>query len=161
MQPYSSAGGFEYVANAARVIFGSGTLARLRDEVERLGGTRVVLIHDPGLASAADGAATSLGDLLATRFDGVAMHTPVEVTERAVEVATGAGADCLVSLGGGSSTGLGKALALRTGLPLVAVPSTYAGSEVTPLLGETAGGEKTTQTNPVVLPKTVVYDVDL
>jgi alcohol dehydrogenase class IV/protocatechuate 3,4-dioxygenase beta subunit len=179
MQPYGSAVGaeyiadfeyaadveyvanFEYVANAARIVFGSGTIARLRDEVGRLGATRVLLVHDPGLAGAADRAAETLGAAVAARFDGVAMHTPVEVTERALAVATDARVDCLVSLGGGSSTGLGKALALRTGLPLIAVPSTYAGSEVTPLLGETAAGEKTTQTNLVVLPRTVVYDVDL
>jgi alcohol dehydrogenase class IV/protocatechuate 3,4-dioxygenase beta subunit len=152
---------FEYVANAARIVFGSGALDRLGSEVERLGGSRVLLVHDATLRDAADRAATVLGGRLAARFDGVAMHTPVEVTDVALGVARDGAVDCLVSIGGGSSTGLGKALALRTGLPLIAVPSTYAGSEVTPLLGETAAGEKTTQTNPVVLPKTVVYDVDL
>src|SRR5215467_9186322 len=154
-------GGFEYVANSGRIVFGSGTLSELGDEVQRLGTARVLLVHDPSLTSAADQAAASLGDRLVARFDGVAMHTPVEVTEAALAIARNAAVDCVVSIGGGSSTGLGKALALRTGWSLVAVPSTYAGSEVTPLLGETSAGEKTTQTNPVVLPKTVVYDVDL
>jgi maleylacetate reductase len=154
-------GGFHYTGHAARVTFGSGTLDGLRDEVERLGGTRVLVVHDPSLAPAADRAAASLGRLLVARFDGVAMHTPVEVTEKAIAVVRDAEVDCLVSIGGGSSTGLGKAIALRTGLPLVAVPSTYAGSEVTPVLGETADGAKTTQTNDAVLPKAVVYDVDL
>ncbi len=154
-------GGFRYTGHAARVTFGRGTLDGLRDEVERLGGTRVLVVHDPSLAAAADRAAASLGRLLVARFDGVAMHTPVDVTEKAIAVVRDAEVDCLVSIGGGSSTGLGKAIALRTGLPLVAVPSTYAGSEVTPVLGETADGSKTTQTNEVVLPKAVVYDVDL
>jgi maleylacetate reductase len=152
---------FTYDGHAARITFGRGTLGALRDEVERLGGTRVLVVHDPGLAAAADRAAASLADLLVARFDGVAMHTPVEVTAKALAVVRDAEVDCLVSIGGGSSTGLGKALALRTGLPLVAVPSTYAGSEVTPVLGETADGAKTTQTNDVVLPKAVIYDVDL
>ena len=154
-------GGFEYVANPGRIVFGSGTLSALGDEVQRLGTARVLLVHDPSLTSAADQAAASLGDRLVARFDGVAMHTPVEVTEAALAIARDAAVDCVVSIGGGSSTGLGKALALRTGWSLVAVPSTYAGSEVTPLLGETSAGEKTTQTNPIVLPKTVIYDVDL
>ncbi len=154
-------GGFRYTGHAARVTFGRGTLDGLRDEVERLGGTRVLVVHDPSLAPAADRAAASLGRLLVARFDGVAMHTPVEVTEKAIAVVRDAEVDCVVSIGGGSSTGLGKAIVLRTGLPLVAVPSTYAGSEVTPVLGETADGAKTTQTNDAVLPKAVVYDVDL
>jgi maleylacetate reductase len=154
-------GGFRYTGHAARVAFGRGTLGTLRDEVARLGRTRVLVVHDPSLAPAADRAAATLGDMLVARFDGVAMHTPVEVTEKAIAVVRDADVDCVVSIGGGSSTGLGKAIALRTGLPLVAVPSTYAGSEVTPVLGETAGGAKTTQTSDVVLPKAVVYDVDL
>ena len=154
-------GGFRYTGHAARVTFGRGTLDGLRNEVERLGGTRVLVVHDPSLAPATDRAAASLGRLLVARFDGVAMHTPVEVTEKAIAVVRDAEVDCVVSIGGGSSTGLGKAIVLRTGLPLVAVPSTYAGSEVTPVLGETADGAKTTQTNDAVLPKAVVYDVDL
>src|SRR5688572_11368748 len=118
---------FEYTAHPARVVFGAGTLARLRAEVERLGGTRVLLLTTPELAGVADRAAGVLGPLAVARFDGVAMHTPVEVTERALAVAREHGADCLVSIGGGSSTGLGKALAGRIGLPQVAVPTTYAG----------------------------------
>ena len=152
---------FVYTGNPARVVFGRGTIDQLGAEVDRVGGTRVLLVGDAGLAGPLDQAAGSLGARLVARFDGVAMHTPVEVTEQALAEAQDAGIDCVVSLGGGSSTGLGKALALRTGWPLIAVPSTYAGSEVTPVLGETAGGEKTTRTDPLVLPKAVVYDVDL
>ncbi|WP_223809191.1 iron-containing alcohol dehydrogenase [Nocardiopsis listeri] len=69
--------------------------------------------------------------------------------------------DCLVAIGGGSTTGLAKALAVRTGLPQVIVPTTYAGSEVTSVLGETEDGRKTTRSGPHILPETVVYDVDL
>ena len=72
------------------------------------------------------------------------MHTPVEVTERALEQLTALRADCVVALGGGSTIGLGKAIAWRTGLPQLAIPTTYAGSEVTPILGQTEGGAKTT-----------------
>jgi maleylacetate reductase len=152
---------FEYTAHPARVVFGAGTLTRLRAEVERVGGSRALILTTPGLAGIADRAAEVLGPLAVSRFDGVAPHTPVEVTERALAVAREHGADCLVSIGGGSSTGLGKALADRTGLPQVAVPTTYAGSEMTPVVGETAAGAKTTRSSPAIVPKAVVYDVEL
>ncbi|MFF5076570.1 maleylacetate reductase and hydroxyquinol 1,2-dioxygenase domain-containing protein [Actinoplanes sp. NPDC000266] len=143
---------FAYDAHASRVIFGAGTLSRLPDEVARAGGSRPLLLSTPGRAALAG---------IERRFDGVAMHTPVEVTERALEVVRESGADCLVALGGGSSTGLGKALVARTGLPLIAVPTTYAGSEMTPILGETEGGVKTTRRDPALQPTTVIYDVEL
>jgi alcohol dehydrogenase class IV len=89
------------------------------------------------------------------------MHTPVDVTLEAIEAARGAGADCLVALGGGSTIGLAKAIALRTDLPQIAIPTTYAGSEATPILGETENGVKTTQTSLKVLPEVILYDVAL
>lgn len=153
--------GFEYVAHPARVLFGSGTASRLGDEVQRFGGTRVLLLAGPSVSAAAEHACATLGPLLAARFDGAAMHTPVEVTEKALAVLREAQADCLVSLGGGSTTGLSKALALRTDLPQVILPTTYAGSEVTPVLGETSDGRKLTTTSSAVLPETVIYDVEL
>src|SRR5205807_7583658 len=105
--------------------------------------------------------AAQLGDLAAGLFAGAAMHTPIEVTEQALGLVRDLGADCTVALGGGSTTGLGKAIALRTDLPQVVIPTTYAGSEATPILGETEGGRKTTQRTLKVLPETVIYDVDL
>ncbi|WP_164842197.1 maleylacetate reductase and hydroxyquinol 1,2-dioxygenase domain-containing protein [Actinoplanes solisilvae] len=147
---------FEHTTHASRVIFGAGTLSRLRDEVERLGGSRVLL-----LGGRADRAAEVLGALAVARFAEVAMHTPVEVTERVLELVREHGVDCLVSVGGGSSTNLGKALVARTGLPHLAVPTTYAGSEMTPVLGETAEGAKTTRRDPALQPRTVLYDVEL
>jgi maleylacetate reductase len=89
------------------------------------------------------------------------MHTPVEVTERALAAFRDAGADCVVALGGGSTIGLGKAIATRTGADQLVIPTTYAGSEMTDILGETAGAEKTTRRDPSILPETVIYDVDL
>ncbi|MEV4349927.1 maleylacetate reductase and hydroxyquinol 1,2-dioxygenase domain-containing protein [Actinoplanes sp. NPDC049596] len=143
---------FEYNGHASRVIFGAGVLGRLPDEVARLGAARVLVLSTSGRAAGIEAVA---------RFDGAAMHTPVEVTERALAVARESEADCLVALGGGSSTGLGKALVARTGLPLIAVPTTYAGSEMTPVLGETEGGVKTTRSDPALVPRSVIYDVEL
>ncbi|MFF4596871.1 maleylacetate reductase and hydroxyquinol 1,2-dioxygenase domain-containing protein [Amycolatopsis sp. NPDC001319] len=152
---------FSYTANPARVVFGTGTIATLADEVRRLGASRVLLLGTSSLAGPVDRVADALGSLLAARFDEAAMHTPVDVTERALAVVAENKVDCLLAIGGGSTTGLAKAIALRTDLPQIIVPTTYAGSEMTPVLGETADGRKTTQTSPKVLPEVVVYDVDL
>lgn len=146
---------FVYTAHPARIVFGSA--AQVREEVERFGAKKVLLLSTPGVS--ADAVRKALGPLLAAEFDGAVMHTPVEVTERALEVAKDA--DCLVAVGGGSTTGLAKALAVRTDLPQVVLPTTYAGSEVTPVLGETENGQKTTRSSEAILPETVIYDVEL
>jgi alcohol dehydrogenase class IV len=103
----------------------------------------------------------ALGDRAAGVFSGAAMHTPVEVTQVALDAARELGADGVIAIGGGSTIGLGKAIAVRTGLPQLAIPTTYAGSEMTPILGETEGGHKTTRSSPDILPETVIYDVEL
>ena len=153
---------FVYQPLPTRVVFGSGTLAQLGAEVERIGVRRALVLSTSGRAEAqANAIAVSLGDRSAGVFAGAVMHTPVEVTEKAVEVAKDRGADALIAVGGGSTTGLGKAMALRTDLPQIVLPTTYAGSEVTPILGETSGSAKTTRKDPRVLPEVVIYDVDL
>jgi len=152
---------FDYSAQQTRVIFGLDTASRLRTEVERLDRHRVLLLAGPAVAEAAGQAKEVLGSLLVGHFDAPAMHTPVEVTEKALQLLNEVDADCLVAIGGGSTVGLGKALALRTDLPQIVLPTTYAGSEVTPTVGQTENGVKTTLSSPVVLPKTVIYDVAL
>src|SRR5262245_61800126 len=132
---------FTYTALPIRVLFGAGTLGQVRAEVERLGRSRVLVVARPERASAVE---KVLGPLVVGRFEGAAMHTPVEVTEQALRVLREVSADCVVALGGGSTTGLAKALAARTGVDQVILPTTYAGSEVTPVLGETRDGVKTT-----------------
>lgn len=152
---------FVYTAHPMRVVFGVGTLAVLPDEVAALGCRRALVLST--LQQEATGAeiVSRLGPLAVGLFSGAAMHTPVAVTEQALAALKHANADCTVAVGGGSTTGLGKALALRTDLPQVVIPTTYAGSEMTPILGETADGRKTTQRSPRILPETVIYDVDL
>ena len=148
---------FTYSAGPARVVFGSGTVGCLGEEVQRLGATRVLLIGGRHRSSAV----SALGSSLAAEFDGAVMHTPVEVTEKALTAVREHAVDCLVAVGGGSAIGLAKALAYRTDLPQVVVPTTYAGSEATPVLGQTAEGRKTTLRSPAVLAETIVYDVEL
>jgi len=152
---------FTYTGHPARVVFGTGTLAGVRAEVERLGITRALVLTTPAQAAHGRAVLDRLGERAAGWFDGAVMHTPVEVTRAALAVAGERGADGLVAIGGGSTTGLGKAIAVRTGLPQVVIPTTYAGSEMTPILGETDGGQKVTRSSPEILPETVIYDVEL
>lgn len=152
---------FVYSSSSTRVVFGAGAMGRLRQEVESLGCARALVLTTPEQADLVVLVRDVLGPLFAGEFTGAAMHTPVEVTEHAQRVVGDLAADCLVAVGGGSTTGLSKALAVRTGLPQLVVPTTYAGSEVTPVLGETENGVKTTRSAPGIQPGTVVYDVEL
>lgn len=152
---------FVFPGLTTRVVFGHGTLAQVPDEVARLGHSRALVLSTPHQKAEAQALADRLGDKAAGVFAGAAMHTPAEVTDQAIAAFQAARADCVVSLGGGSTTGLGKAIAIRTGADQVVVPTTYAGSEMTDILGETRGGEKTTRRDPAIRPEVVVYDVDL
>ena len=152
---------FTYTSLPARVIFGSGTLASLGDEIRRLGCSRALILSTPQQQGDAKALAGRIGPLAAGLYANAAMHTPVAVTEEALSIVRDLNADVTVALGGGSTTGLGKAIALRTDLPQIVIPTTYAGSEATPILGETRDGLKTTQRSMKVLPEVILYDVDL
>jgi maleylacetate reductase len=152
---------FTYSSLPVRVVFGHGTLADLPAELDRLCRSRALVLTTPQQEEDGEALGARIGPAFAGTFAGAAMHTPVHVTEQALEVLRSVQADCVISLGGGSTTGLGKALALRTGIDQICIPTTYAGSEMTPILGQTEGGRKTTLTDRAVLPETVIYDVDL
>lgn len=152
---------FKYQALPTRVVFGRGTSAALPDEAGRLGLQRLLVLSTPDQSTLAARVQQLLGERAVSAFNGATMHTPVEVTERALEVVKANGIDGIVAVGGGSTTGLGKAIALRTDLPQIVLPTTYAGSEMTPILGETQDGRKTTQRSPKIQPEVVIYDVDL
>lgn len=152
---------FIYTANPARVIFGAGSLGRVAAEAERLGLTRVLVLSTKEQGHSAEQVAALLGSACAGIFPGAVMHTPTGVTEEALAVVDANSIDGIVAIGGGSAIGLGKAIALRTDLPQIVIPTTYAGSEVTPIIGETQDGLKRTQTTAKVLPEVVIYDVDL
>ncbi|GGU32268.1 maleylacetate reductase [Lentzea flava] len=148
---------FEHVTLGQRVRFGTGLAAEnLAAEVDRLGARRVLLIAEDGIAPEV----TSKIHVTAHCTD-VAPHVPVGHAERARALAAESEADLLVSVGGGSTTGLAKAVALTTGLPIVAVPTTYAGSEATNVWGLTEASRKTTGSDDRILPVTVVYDAAL
>ncbi|UUX94361.1 maleylacetate reductase [Aquabacterium sp. J223] len=152
---------FTYAASPSRIVFGAGSLAQLPAEVERLGARRALVLSTPEQAASAERVAALLGERSAGVFPRAVMHVPIETAREARAEAQRLGADCAVAIGGGSTTGLGKAIALDSGLPIIAVPTTYAGSEVTPIYGLTEAGVKKTGRDPRVLPKTVVYDPEL
>lgn len=151
---------FVYTGMPARVIFGSGTISSLPDEISRLGLSQVLILTTPSQSTAGLALQHRLGSIGTTLFTDATMHTPVEVTERALSIFHEIGADGIIAIGGGSTVGLSKALALRTDASQIVIPTTYAGSEMTSILGETIDGKKVTQKSLKVLPETVIYDVD-
>lgn len=152
---------FVHRGQVTKVVFGSGTRNRIAEEIDALGCRRALLLSTPPQRDQAVEVGELLGATAVGMFAEAAAHTPVAVTEKAVEYARSVRADCVLALGGGSTVGLGKAIALRTGLPQLALPTTYAGSEMTPVLGETEGRRKTTRRLPQVRVRTVLYDVEL
>jgi maleylacetate reductase len=152
---------FTYDQLPVRVVFGAGRLSEVGAEAERLGAQRVMLISDHAATAPAAAARAHLGGVLAVDWDEVAQHVPVDLADRARAAATEASIDAIVCIGGGSSTGLAKAIALTHGVPILAVPTTYAGSEQTTIYGLTGGRHKQTGKNPVVQPKAVIYDPEL
>jgi maleylacetate reductase len=152
---------FTFNQSAQRVRFGAGIRNEIRQEVERLGCRRAVIVSTAGKLAMAQRVASNLGPSHAGILPLAVMHTPVAVTERAMAELEGLGADCLIAIGGGSAIGLGKALALRSDLPQVVLPTTYSGSEATAVLGQTEGGHKTTLKDARVLPEVILYDAEL
>lgn len=152
---------FIYNGQAGRVIFGAGSLQHLGREIEALGARKALVLSTPEQRASAEMIADLLGPRAAGVFDRAVMHVPMETAREARELARQLGADCAVAIGGGSTTGLGKAIALDSGLPILAIPTTYAGSEMTSIYGITEGGLKKTGKDARVLPRTVIYDPEL
>ena len=152
---------FVYIGLPARVVFGIGALDHLEREIELLGAKRALVLCTPQQKDQADEVAARLGARCVGVFDQAVMHVPIDTARAAREQAQRLNADCALAVGGGSTTGLGKAIALESSLPILAVPTTYAGSEMTPIYGITEGGLKKTGRDARVLPKTVIYDPTL
>jgi maleylacetate reductase len=152
---------FTYQALPMRVVFGVGSLAQLPDEVAALGLTRVLVLCSPEQEDTGRAVAAALGERAAGVLPEARMHVPIEVARRARDRAAELGADGCVAVGGGSAIGLGKAIALEHELPVIAIPTTYAGSEMTPVWGLTEGGQKRTGRDVRVLPRSVLYDAEL
>jgi alcohol dehydrogenase class IV len=152
---------FVYSSSPSRVIFGDGASPKLSDELTRQGLHAALILSTPEQINEAIVLQSRIGSDAVGIFSKATIHTPTSVTQEALEVAKALGADSLVSIGGGSTIGLGKAIAVRTGLSHICIPTTYAGSEMTPILGETVDGLKTIRRSARILPGTVIYDVNL
>lgn len=152
---------FVYNGQPSRVVFGAGSLAHLEREIDLLGAHRALVLCTPEQQGQAQMVVERLGGRTAGIFARAVMHVPIETAREAREEARRLGADCAVAIGGGSTTGLGKAIALDSGLPILAIPTTYAGSEMTPIYGITEDGLKKTGKDARVLPRTVIYDPEL
>ncbi|KAH7000794.1 hypothetical protein EDB80DRAFT_812186 [Ilyonectria destructans] len=153
---------FEYVSAPYRVLFGNGILKQqVRPLLEKLNSKAAIVLSTPEQASIAETVRGLLGDAVVCVFSEATMHTPTHVTEKALALIKEKNVDGIVSVGGGSTIGLGKAVGVRTGLPHLCIPTTYAGSEMTPILGETENGRKVTKRDTKILPNAVLYDVEL
>jgi maleylacetate reductase len=149
---------FTYDALPGRIVFGVGSVDRLSDEVDQLGIKRALVFYDVSVKDVGNELVERLGSRVAGEFTDIQQHVPIEVVEKARKAARDVGADGAVTIGGGSTTGFGKVVALDPGLPLIAIPTTYAGSEMTPIYGITSDGRKRTNNDIRVLPRTVLYD---
>ena len=152
---------FHYESLPMHVTFGRGSLASLPGVIRSLGLQRVLVLSTPTQKDLARYVSDRLGDLCVGIHSEAEMHVPIESAIKAREVAKAADADGYVAVGGGSTTGLGKAIALVFGAPVIAVPTTYSGSEMTPVWGLTADGVKKTGRDRKVLPAAVIYDPEL
>jgi maleylacetate reductase len=158
----TAAPAFTWSALPSRVVFGAGAVERVSDEVTRLEKHRVLLVGGGASTRAAFARVRdSLGDMLAGTVGGSTQHVPADVIDAAAATTRDVGANVLVSIGGGSATGLGKVLAFTCDLPLIAIPTTYSGSEMTAVWGRITDGRKHTAFDMRVLPRSVVYDPEL
>lgn len=155
---------FVYTSSPSRVVFGSGALNRVAEEIDLLGVSKVLVLSTSGQVKRAEHIVDLLGQRAVGLYSKAVMHVPLETANEALSESKRLGADCAVAIGGGSTIGLAKAIALKSTVadfPIIAIPSTYAGSEMTSIYGFTEGGVKTTGKDPRVLPRTVIYDPDL
>ncbi|SAK76628.1 maleylacetate reductase [Caballeronia ptereochthonis] len=152
---------FVHETRPARVVFGNGSRQLLPRELDQLGIRRAIVITTPEQVGLGQQVAEILKDRCAGVLNKAVMHVPVDVARAAIEAARQLGADGCVAAGGGSTIGLAKAIALESNLPILALPTTYAGSEMTPLYGVTDGGEKRTGRDWRVMPRGVIYDPEL
>ncbi|WP_322057953.1 maleylacetate reductase [Paraburkholderia sp. J63] len=152
---------FVHETRAARVVFGPGSRHQLLQELENLGVRRALVLTTPEQTGIGEQVAGILGARSAGVHGKAVMHVPLDVAREAIETARRLGADGCVAIGGGSTIGLAKAIALESSLPIIALPTTYAGSEMTPLYGVTDGGLKKTGRDWRVMPRSVIYDPEL
>jgi maleylacetate reductase len=152
---------FIHDANPSRVIFAAGARSKTGAELDRLGASRLMIVATPTQAGIAAEFARLIGDRAGIVYPGAQPHTPTNVTEAALTAVSSVKADGVLAIGGGTAIGLSKAIALRTNLPQLIIPTTFAGSEMTPVLLETERGVRMMRRDASILPETVIFDPEL
>lgn len=154
---------FIYELQPSRTVFGEGAIKEIKKEVQLLGIKNALVISTPGKSgvATANKVATLLEELCQSIYPKAVQHVPIDIVNKTVNYVKKNRIDGLIAVGGGSPIGLAKAIALETKLPILALPTTYAGSEMTPVWGITENGVKKTGNNVIVKPKTIIYDPEL
>ncbi len=158
MRPFAYGDASVHNAVPHRVVFGAGAVDTVADEVTRLGMTRPLVLSTPGRAGMAGRVQAMLGANCAGLLATAVSQVPIELAVASRKQARDMGADCLISVGGGASIGLGKGIALETAMPIIAIPTTYSGSEMTAFCGITIDGVKRMHQSLNMLARTVIYD---
>ena len=149
---------FEYTPVPSRAVFAENAALKLKDEVEKLGASRIMIACSKGMVSRIAHVIDSLGTLCVSVYDGAKPHCPEQVAMEALDLYQKNKADCIVAVGGGSTIGIGKAIALRTDAKFIVIATTPCGSESTPIYGMLIGNQKKTGRDPRVIAKTTIYD---
>ncbi|MDN5935158.1 MAG: maleylacetate reductase, partial [Nitrosospira sp.] len=152
---------FTFAGIPSRVVFGAGSLRDLNRELDALGAQRALVLSTPGRNELGQTISDEISGRSVGLYPHASMHVCIERVHDARQEASHRAADCLVAAGGGSTTGLAKAIALQLRLPILSIPTTYAGSEMTSIYGITEKGTKRTGKDPRILPRTVIYDPQL
>lgn len=153
--------GFDPKGNPVHVRFEKGGRFDLGPELDAITATRPLVLTTPEQVAQGEEILAALKGNAVGHYSRATMHTPVDITRDALESVKKSNADCLIAIGGGSTIGLGKAIAYHTDLPQIVLPTTYAGSEATPVLGQTENGVKSTLKSERVQPEAILYDGEL
>lgn len=149
---------FNYSPVPSKVVFGENAALKLKDEISALGGARVMIACSKGMRGRIEHVIEALGDMCVALYDGAEPHCPEAVAMAAIDLFKEKKCDIIVAVGGGSTIGIGKAIALRTDAPLIVVPTTPCGSESTPIYGMLIGNTKKTGRDAKVIARTSIYD---
>ena len=152
---------FTYLGYPCRVVFGPGKISSLRDEIDHFGTKRILFCCTPGREEPVVRLAEAIGDR-STKVCPIA--NPVVSEELVTEGRSQAkefDADCLVTYGGGSALGLAKSIALEFDIPIIAIVTTYSGSETTEFQGMFEDGKRVLKRSHRMQPRTIIYDPEL
>lgn len=149
---------FRHDVLPTRIDFGEGARHRVAGLLSAFGARRPLVVDGLPGVTASEEVTAALGGLVAGTVTGLTQYITPELVTRATEAYRAGGADSVVSVGGGSAIGVAKVLAVHHDAPLVAVPSTYSGSEATPIYSVVVDSAKQTRSDARACPRGIAYD---